>query len=795
MNIFLDTETCGYHGPVVFFQYAEDEGEIQLWPVWERPVAETIDLYRYVAEQAVVGFNLAFDWFHIIQQYTTLCLYRDRGGDMNLLDAEDYAECEPDARDYCCIRPRAACDIMLLARQTHYQSLMDRSNIYIRQIPRVLAPLLCKWLNENLALDDIYFERLTDHKEKQSWRIQERKDDTEFVNIYIKFAPSTRLKALAKDALGVEDPLLLSKIGLDEFWYPLELGYAPYAKAIQALPEWKGKWKKKFHGKWKGSWPSRIEKHIEYWGYHPTARQYASDDVDYTRRLWYHFNSPEPGDVDSDLACMVGAVRWRGFKLDLDKIMELKEDAASALVQDNGRKTPQHMGAVRRWIADCMPEEERSALPPKTEKETLKELMTWTHLPEVGRRAELVLKARKATKEIEIYDKLLRAGRFHASFKVIGTLSSRMAGTDGLNAQGIKKAKYVREAFPLAWSDMILCGGDFEGFEVTIADAVYDEPKLRAELQAQVDCVFCKGTGYWEPGCIYCEGEGCEQCDKTIVCVKCEGSGKEQKKIHATFGTFVYPGETYASIRKSDGDKENDLYGPSKSGLFTWLFAGTSWALLNNLGIPEEQGDAGLRAFENFFPNVGKSRALTMEKYSPMTQPGGKGTEVFWTEPPESVETLFGFKRYFTLEYKIMKALFDLAQNPPKEWQEIRHDVIRSERKQTALGALLSACYGGAFNGIQGKVRRIAINLPIQGTGAQITKFVQHNLWTAHQPVGVAPWRVMPMNVHDEIQCPCLPELAEPVKETVDASIRQYRKVIPLLDMQWKTGMKTWADK
>ena len=53
-----------------------------------------------------------------------------------------------------------------------------------------------------------------------------------------------------------------------------------------------------------------------------------------------------------------------------------------------------------------------------------------------------------AAKEIELYDKLLLAGKFHASFIVIGALSSRMAGADGLNAQGIKHTKEVRQMFP-----------------------------------------------------------------------------------------------------------------------------------------------------------------------------------------------------------------------------------------------------------------------------------------------------------------------------------------------------------
>ncbi len=795
-NIFLDTETCGYHGPIVLLQYAKDDGPIEMHSVWELHVNEVLEHLEYISRNAVTGFNLAFDWFHIIQMYTTLRVYKDRGYSLNLLDIESYADCEEEARDYCCIRPAAACDIMLQARQTHYQSLMDRNNIYIRKVPRQIAPLLMQWLNVNLPFDPIYFERMLDHDQHGCWRIQERKDK-DFVNIYVRFAPSTRLKALAKHALGVEDPILLHDIQLDDYWHPLELGYAPFANAITRLSKWTKKGKKKFFGKWKGSWPSRIEKHIEYWGYHPRARQYASDDVDYTRRLYYHFGSPEPGDVDSDLACMVGAVRWKGFKVDIAGIQNLLDTAKQSLEYEPGKYTPKASTAARRWIADCMEEADRAALPESTDKEALKELMTWTDLPEVVRRATLVSKARKAGKEIEVYEKLLLAGRFHASFKVIGTLSSRMAGADGLNAQGIKRTKEVRRCFPLSFDNMILCGGDFDGFEVTIADAVYDEPKLRKELQETVDCIFCEGTGKYSSSCCQCKGVGCKSCQVAKdqgICSKCNGKGTEKKKIHATFGTFIYEGETYASIRISDGNKENDMYNPSKSGLFVWLFAGTEYSFVKNLGIPAERASKGLRSFENYFPNVGLRRAEAMQVFSPLSQPDGIGTQVFWKDCPDGVETLLGFRRYFSLEYQIMRVLFRLAQEPPKEWKSYISEVVRTDRTQTSIGALQSACYSAAF-GIQGKIKRVAINHPIQGTGAQITKGLEHALWVKHQPVGPHKWMVVPMNIHDEIECPCDPSIIDDVEKTVNQRIEEYKEVIPLLSMGWKKGMTSWADK
>ena len=56
-----------------------------------------------------------------------------------------------------------------------------------------------------------------------------------------------------------------------------------------------------------------------------------------------------------------------------------------------------------------------------------------------------------------------------------------MAGADGLNAQGIGHGKDLRSCFPLAF-DMTLSGGDFESFEVVLADAEYDDPALHEDL-------------------------------------------------------------------------------------------------------------------------------------------------------------------------------------------------------------------------------------------------------------------------------------------------------------------------
>ena len=268
------------------------------------------------------------------------------------------------------------------------------------------------------------------------------------------------------------------------------------------------------------AWPGVIDKHIEHWATRPDAREYANDDIVYTRALDKHFGYPTPGDNDSTLACMVPVVRWHGFAINKAGMAELLAKAQAVVAHSpvNINKP----GEVRAFITAAMDPTETIILEESTKKSNLEAINNWeiaaqepcgrcegtpgcarcggTGIVQPGKhpaaiRSKRILDVKVAAKEIELYKKLLLAGKFHASFVVIGTLSSRMAGADGLNPQGIKHAKDVRKMFPLFWEAMILCGGDFDSFEVTIADAVYNDPALRKDLTTKGPCPKCAGTG------------------------------------------------------------------------------------------------------------------------------------------------------------------------------------------------------------------------------------------------------------------------------------------------------------
>lgn len=770
--IFFDTETCGLHGMAVLIQWAEDDGEIHLHNVWHSPAQDTIDLIERFCEcEGVVGFNLAFDWFHLCKLHTIFSLLPDKSvepGDV----IDQIAELEPFGRDGDCVKPRSAHDIMLHARKGPYQSTMDRGDIRIRRVPTALAWQLAEELDKRVPLPDVLFARKKD-KTGGKWQVYDLYDDDDeidpnFKDIVLKFHPSSALKALAIDALKlpVDTVLLFTDVEVDSKHYPEEYGYAPFARAVGSRHDWKG------------AWPEKIRHHISHWSYHELARTYARKDVEYTRGLYRHFGNQPLGDDDSILACAVAAVRWKGYKCDIQGLQELKQKtlASKVKVLSDGKEftIPTAPAQARYYVTEHMDATEKLIVADSTKKVLLQEISKWKRdCPDctgtvsnehdkckrcdgkgeidhpAARRAAEVLEARQANYEADLYDKFILAGRFHASFVVIGTLSSRMAGTDGLNAQGVKKTKYVRSKFPLSWPGTVLCGGDFSGFEVTLAEACYNDPDLRKDLQ----------------------------------------SGK---KIHALFGVHVFPDMTYEEILATEGTKD-DRYNRCKQAVFAMFYGGEGFTLKDRLGVDIETADKAYDAFCKRYRQVGVARKKVQDMFCSMRQPGGIGSKVEWHEPADFIESMFGFRRYFTLENQICKALFTLANSPPKDWASIKIRVNRRDRQQTAAGAVQSALYAAAF-GLQASNMRAAANHVIQSAGAQITKLVERKIWDI-QPAGVNEWRVEPMNIHDEIMCPTKPEYVDEVAKVVKETVESIRPKVPLIRMDWQKKLESWADK
>lgn len=771
----IDCETVGLVGPIVLLQYSESMeigDKIHLYDVWREKTRTTLNLIEKLMDSEICAFNLTFDHFHLCQMYNVLRLMPPD----EVPDYLQFAELEPEGiKQALCLKPKAALDLFLVAKRGPYQSLMERDDVKIKRVPKQLAHKLAIELGNRVKLRGIYFGRRKD-RYKPQWSVEET-DDADFMNVTLRFAATSALKALIADIFPNDDIVKMRDF-TQNLPVVTELGYAPFALANGKPPDWGG------------AWPVHIKEHILLWSYNELARKYGTNDIIYLQKLYKHFNNPPAGDYNSELCINVANCRYKGFSIDIPKIKELKQKVIGKIIG-----IPTAPNVVMIWLEQNMSDVEKSVFL-NTKALTLEEIASWTEecpicsghlvpdciacvgtgkvLHKAAIKAQQVLDARSAIKEIELFDKLLLAGRFHASFKVIGTLSDRMSGADGLNPQGIKKTDEVRSCFPLAEAELQLCGGDFSGFEVVLADAVYADPKLRKDLTDILPCNICKTTGK-------INGKPCKAC---------EGKGKGPKKIHALFGQNVFTDMSYDEILATQGT-EDDAYSKSKQAVFAMLYGGTGFTLKDRLGVDIEVAEAAYERFIKMYPGVGEARSKVFKQFCSMQQPGGIGTSVEWHDPSDFIESIYGFRRYYTLENQICKALFDLASDVPESWKTLKMKVRRRDREQTIFGATQSALYGAAFM-IQAQSMRSACNHVIQSSGANLTKNLQLEIWNI-QPQGIHPFEIMVLNAHDELMCPT--KHKDKVREIVDNFIIKHKGKVPLLKIDWKDSMSTWADK
>jgi len=754
-TIFYDTESIGFFSPTVLIQYAIGDGDIALHDIFKKPVRETIDLIEMLLENNLVGFNLSHDFFHLSRTYGVFKMLPQLKPP-KILDIADLED-EDEAHDKYCLKPSGSLDLMLYGRKNELQATMNQKDIILRKVPRVLAEQLITELEKEVIIPPIYFAR---RDGKHTWKVKELEEgtgheitpeefvmirekkenapkiDKDFVNIRLSFAPSTGLKNIAKYILNAEtdtiDNMLPFKKPEEYSWYP-SAGY----------------------------WIDVASEHINGWSRDKRRRKYAKDDVVHTRNLYKYFGSPSCfDDSDSALANMVGALHWKGYKIDIPLAKKQLQEEQLIVEPIKKKVSFNAPRKVREYILEaCNPIEEAFVVDSK--EETLKNLSE-NGSDEVRKRCLDVLKARRSDKKINVLKKLIVARRLYATYKVLGTKSNRMSGGSmggsgkggSINPQGIGKKDGLRKVFTLKDNSMELSSGDFDGFEVSIADAVYNDGNLRKDLL----------------------------------------SGKS---IHALWGASLFKMD-YDEVKATDGipaNEPNGFYARAKNSFFAQLYGAQTPKIAEITNLTEEEVFEAKKDFEEKYVGIMKAREDLYEMFEAMHQPNGIGTAIIWREPEEYAESFLGFRRYFNMEFSVVKALYDIANNPTEEMKRVGQliKVKRRDRIQTGYGALQSSVYASAFN-LQAGVIRAAQNHMIQSPGGQITKELQYKIWEL-QPQGVNDWVVMPMNIHDEVQLPHKPEVREKVKKIVNKFVESYKDLIPMIGMTWKTNLNSWGDK
>ena len=727
--IYLDSETAGFVGPAVIWQYAIDEGPVAVHHVWRRPVRETLELIERFASAHICGFNLPFDWYMANKDYNVLRLFEDCSSLPTI--AEWKAKELRGSREALCVKPVAALDLYLYALRGPLQVLLDRDDVRIKRVPKVLAELLCRELAERVHLDEIFF------KYGESWFVDDE-DDPDYPDIILKFGATAALKPIIQYVL---------KLDVVEFPVPDELRTKDDKKG-KSSTTW-------FPWHVRREWLEKLPGLIEFW-MQPKPLHYAEEDIRHLQRLRHHWGNPDAGDDDSTLACSVAAARWRGFALDRDAAKPLWESQIQL-----ARSAPRSPNAVKAGLLPYLSDVERLAVG-NTKADTLEAIVHWNNdgtrtglnadgTPIVGTHpaaefAHRVSVARTAQKRADLAGKLWRVGSFHPDFKVLGAKSARMSGAGGLNAQGIDNWAPMRSLFLLAFPGEELSGGDFISFEPYIGDAVYNDPNLRRDLR----------------------------------------SGK---KIHGLFGEMAYEMDYSIVVANKNA---GSIYDRAKKGYLAFSYGAQAFKLSKVLDMEEAKVQAFFMKLGQRYPEMLKYREKRAMEFCSMRQPRGIGTRVVWFEPRDYVESLLGDKRYFTLENQICKALFDLAQNMPEAFHALgRFQVKRRDRTQTATGATQSALYAAAF-GIQGSNMRAALNHEIQSTGARITKATQRRIEDL-QPAGIHPFRVRHFQSHDEIEV-VHAGIAVEVKQAVDGAVDFYKPKVPLLAIDWRMKLHDWSE-
>lgn len=772
MKTYLfDQETCGLHGVPVIMQYSVDGGPVQIVNLWKTRISDLLSLIGDMVENRVVAHNLTFDWFHVCKLYNMARLAPDHS--LTLLDypISEVVRWEYESQRGLCLKPRnAVCTLLLCQKGAAQSGMMDSKPFYVRRVPIALAQQVRDELERRTDLPDILFARRA-NKDAPRWVVVDHMEEgsevasSQFADIKLDVRPSNGLKQVCEFILGFSPPQSFDSAS-EGMVFPNECGWAPFAELITSDEE---NWL--YEGK--PTWPALIHKHIHHWENNKNALEYAEHDITMLSMLYEHVGSPET-DNDAILACQVAAVRLRGFEIDLERIKRERE--LSQAILDAAELNVNSPNQVRGYLSAALDEMEQVIVARSADKHVLKKVRATFTLDEeeecfceegesclrclgarvvgpgpmeVVRRADHIEEVRQHKKRIEVYDKLIQARRAYAGFKVIGAKSGRMAGDHQLSFHGIAKDQEVRELFTLADSQdgWKLAGGDYDSQELAILASTSGD-------QALIDDI------------------------------------KAGKSLHGLMASSMFEA-TYEDVMATKKTDPLERYDKGKSSVYLMAYGGTAKTMARNAGIAEDVAERGFNAFLGRYPGMANARRNVEEKFRALHRSQeGKGFELRIPEDP-CVTTIFGFSRYFYNEYEILKSLFELANDSYSIWGHIDLNVIRSgDRVQRMSAAITSALLGAAMS-VQNRVIRAALNHNIQSVGRDITMGLQLSIWEL-QPVGIHPFRLALMGIHDEELVTASPEVLEEVKEVVYNKLASQAESVPLIALSWATDCPNW---
>lgn len=784
-TLLYDTETMGLHGPVCILQYKFDSEEAVLYNPWLEPVSKTQALIERMVRARMVAHNITFDHQKIQSFYNAIRrLENAHGPDARPIDHVDemVTHLYEARNDFCLKPPQAVCTLMLCQKEIGGAS-GDMKEIRVRKIPVEVGELVAQILNKHTKIPAIMFAR--QKVKREPWAVAECSDKTagpEWCDVVLKFAPSNALKDVCRLVLGVDK---VQKLGQDlrPAEYPVEEGYAPYCNLLdEGGYYYTPKPKNGAAPVRRKLWPLLLQDHIDFWNNDPNAVRYAMDDIVLLEMLYDKLGRPET-DFDAEIGCQVASVRMAGFDVDHDKLWAGIEESTKH--NDAAEVNVDSPKQVKAYIMEALDELESHVVADGCDKKKLKKIINIFTLEEeeecgcdegkdcarcdnrrvvgpgpmpVVRRARHILDVRLHRKRLQLYSKLAVSRHAFPSFRVIGTKSGRMSGADGLNYHGIDSSQSIREVFTLASPDSgwVVSGGDFDSQELAIMAATMKDNALDHDIR----------TG---------------------------------KSLHAVFAEQA-SGIPYDQImaNKSKDGPENVWYGKAKACVYALSYGAASFKIAEIIGCPEEEAEQIiLKYFEKYVHMLQVRKQITQDLSC--LHRSEHGLEL--SAPKKTyIDSCFGFRRAFNVEYAVIGSIVEAMTDLSKIGRDSDHvmastfkrQVVRKKDKggQTIGGAISSALYGATFS-VQNKIIRAALNHQIQSAGRTITLRCQHKVWDL-QPVGVHPFLLKLMSVHDEIATTSGPEMVEPIREAVREAVDELCKDIPLLGLGWASDVGSW---
>ena len=709
MRVYVDCETVGLCGPVKLIQFAIDDGPVQFIPLprgWEADPAVSKDLWRLWCQlnspdALFVGFNTAFDLFHL---YKTL--HRKEG---YFYTSEE--------------RPIPPLRCKVLDLQTHairnsplspfaFSKGGARSVAAVRRIPRVVASVVRGAVEDRLRplLPSVCALKCSEHE------VPGRRE-----LVTLSWHTDTRLSL--KNLMKVYG---LPVLKLDEVW-PLpapgtEKPWLPYPTEVHDVLE--------------PMCDAILSDHsLPFW-------TYAFLDIEYLRVLDGKLGYQQPDHHDT-CTHAIAYTRYYGFNINRAVLEKTKEVYSQKIEDSKSTLSGVDLSSPRQRLALLR---EYDPLIASSSKKVIETLAN-SDRPSAPI-AKAMIDFGMFTQRLGQVEKVLecKTGRAHPDFRCMGTRTGRMAGTAGLNWQGIPQAKGglgIRAAMETA------AGGDFSQFEVCIAAAAFPDAAIQEDIDHGVD-------------------------QHSMNAVLMHPEVLKRGLDYATFMEMVKMKDPWVvGVRKK--------MKPVTFGLFYFCQAAK---VAETLGVPLSEGE---KALDRYYSRYAGFAAYKREieravQTADTTHWSAESLDRFRDE----CEDMTGYQMRWKFEANVARTLWRLGCSGIRTGRD--GTVTRQTEKgpQTYDGAVRSALLGSAI-AIQAAMTRQIGNAKIQATGANLTKMLMADLWNRlHAPV---------ICVHDEVQMARHPNYDHATaSRIVEEFVAKWKAIIPSIAMEF-AATEHWSDK